>query len=252
MPNIMDDDNFERQRELTIQSDVPAKKSETIAAAENHANYLVDRITSSEWVQGLGKAGKVSTPMKAAIAYAVEATLEEVHASDRQYRVSDLGLLAKIATYFSSGLRPVSISVSSTAPPSDASWNDKKGGVFGKLGWTEFFFIVTALSTAGAIFYAKSNSEQITTLNGTIGAQKAHIESLEGLLKSSNTKSEEYLATLLGVSRYIGQLEGQNDAQSDQQKKMLAELKSLVGKVDKVIQDRTKPQSTGTTEGVKK
>ncbi len=117
----MGDDELEQRRELTIQPPVvPAKTHETIPVGENHANYLVDKITASTWVRDLGRNGKVSAPMKAAIAYSVAATLEEVHASDRRYRVSDLGLLARIATYFSPGLRPVSISISSAAPPSEA------------------------------------------------------------------------------------------------------------------------------------
>ena len=119
--------------------------------------------------------------------------------------------------------------------------------------WSEYALIITALCTAGAIYYAQQTSGQTAALNGTITANSARISSLEGLLKDSNDKRDEYSDRLVQVNRYLGQLEGQADAQTEQQKKMLTELKSLVGKVDKVIADKTKPQTTaGGTEGPKK
>ena len=221
---------------------VPVKNVEAIPAAENHANYLVDKITASSWIRDLGKNGKIPVAVKAAIAYAVAATLEELHASDRRYRVADLSLFARIATYFSPELRPVSISVSSTSPEVPS---EKKGGLLSKLGWSEYALVVTLLCTAGAIFYA-----QYTT--GQTAGHLARITSLEGLLSDSNLKRDEYAERLVQVNRYLGQLEGQADAQSEQQKKMLTELKSLVGKVDKVIQDNTKSKGSSKTDSSKK
>ena len=186
-----------------------------------------------------------------AIAYAVAATLEELYARDRIYRVADLGLFARIAAYFNPALRP-NINVSSivTVPDSPAS-PEKKSGL-GKLSWSEYSLIITALCTAGAIYYAQQSSSQVAALTGTITANGARITSLEGLLKDSNDKRDEYANRLVDVNRYLGQLEGQADAQTEQQKKMLGELRALVGKVDKVIQDNTKPQKTSGTDPAKK
>jgi hypothetical protein len=53
-------------------------------------------------------------------------------------------------------------------------------------------------------------------------------------MSDANDKRDEYADKLQAMNRYVGTLEAQNDAQTDQQKATAAQLRTILGKVDDI------------------
>ncbi len=219
----------ERGGTLVHPRDIAFEDSNVVA--EGRATHLIDKVLANTNVRRLGRKGELTKDQVGVAAYAVAITLEECDNRQRTYRVAETGFTFGVLGRLMQGFRPVHIKV---APAESGAEKDQPESAWQRIGWSNAIAVMTAISLAIAIFFAQRHAQSAAAWESTSNAYKAQAEAFNGLVTTANQKRDEYGDKLLQLQRYIGNLEGQSTAQTDQQRAMAQELRKILGKVEDI------------------
>jgi len=213
---------------------------------QTRVSYVIEDVLASSLMRGLGRDGKLSPSQKAAASIAVAMTFEHVEGQNRQYRAAETSFLVSWLGRVFQGLRPVHINVGSadsqtSAPPLPSS-------LWERFGWGGITGLL-AIGLVVASFYAQKGAQGAEAWKTTAEAYSSQVKTLKDELNDANDKRDEYADKLQTMNHYVGTLEGQSTAATDQQKATAAALRTILGKVDDIQKShRSKDTSKKSSE----